>query len=339
MSDSRPRVVIAGASGFVGTALARAFAAEGYRITRIGRSADVVWGDRAGIEAVVDGAELIVNLAGKSVNCRYDDRNRHEILRSRVDTTRELADAVAHASRPPSLWLNASTATIYRHATDRPNTEAAGELGSGFSVDVARAWEEAFFAERLPETRRVALRMAIVIGDGPAIRMLLNVARAGLGGPQHDGPIPRHRRYRGIGPHPTADRPLWHRTRGRQRFSWVHIDDVVGAIRFIRDHDEIDGVVNVASPEPSDNRSLMRALRRIVRMPVGIPSWRWMLEPAMWLLRTEPELVLKSRWVLPERLVAGGYVFSHTDLDDALRAAASEVLRRRRARPRRSGRS
>lgn len=338
MSDNRPRVVIAGASGFVGTALARAFAAEGYRITRVGRSGDAVWGDRRAVEAAVDGADLLVNLAGKSVDCRYDDRNRREILRSRVDTTRELADAVARAPRPPRLWLNASTATIYRHATDRPNTEANGELGSGFSVDVARAWEEAFFSGPLPETRRVALRMAIVIGDGPAIRMLLALARSGLGGPQHDGPILPHRRYRGIGAHPTRDRPLWHRTHGRQRFSWVHIDDVVGAVRFIRDHDEIDGVINVASPAPSDNRSLMRTLRRIVGMPVGIPSWRWMLEPVMWLLRTEPELILKSRWVLPERLVDSGYRFSHPDLERALRDAASAV-RRRRGRPRRFGRS
>ena len=319
--SSRPRIVIAGASGFIGAAVLLSFAADVYDALTIGRQdADATWGDEASIAELVDGAEVLLNLAGKSVNCRYTDRGRDEILRSRVETTRALRAAVAAASAPPRVWLNASTATIYRHRTDAANTESAGEIGAGFSVDVATNWESEFFAGELPATRRVALRMAIVLGDGPATRMLARLARLGLGGPQVDGWWPQHRRYRGIGPRPSGDGRAPHRdTRGRQRFSWVHVDDVVRAVRFLIDRADIDGVVNVVAPEASDNRTLMRTLRRIVGAPFGLPAFRWMLEPAMWVLRTEPELVLKSRWVTPERLVDAGFAFAHTDLEEALR--------------------
>lgn len=325
---SRPRAVVAGAGGFIGEALVAALTDDGYDVVTVGRTAAVRWDDPAALAAAVDGSDLLVNLAGKSVDCRYTDPNRDEILRSRVKTTRALHAAVAAASAPPRLWLNASTATIYRHAMDRPNTESGGELGQGFSVDVARSWERAFFAGELPRTRRVALRLAIVVGDGPASRMLLTLARTGLGGPQHDGWLPPHRRYRGIGDEPTGDRPPWYRTRGRQRFSWVHIEDVLRAVRFLIERDDISGPVNIAVPEASDNRTLMRTLRGVVGMPVGLPSLRWMLEIAMWVLRTEPELILKSRWVFPERLVDAGFRFAHTDL----RAAFAEVERGRRVR-------
>lgn len=321
MDTTSRRLVIAGASGFVGTALASALAEDGWDIIRVGRREAVRWTDPRALTRAVDGAAAVINLAGKSVNCRYTDRNRDEILRSRVATTTALHAAVAAASAPPTVWINASTATIYRHAMDRPNTEAAGELGQGFSVDVARAWEHAFFADDLPGTRRVALRMAIVVGDGPATRLLATLARTGLGGAQHDGWCPPHRRYRGTGDDPTGGPAPWYRTSGRQHFSWVHIDDVVGAVRFVLHRPDITGPVNIASPRPSDNRTLMRTLREIVGMPAGLPSARWMLEPAMWLLRTEPELVLKSRWVLPERLLDAGYVFARPDLRDALEHA------------------
>ena len=317
----RPVAVIAGASGFVGTAVRRALADDGYDVRTIGRSgADARWGDGSGIRSLVDGAQIVINLAGKSVNCRYTDAHRDEILRSRVETTRELRQAMTDAAAPPPVWLNASTATIYRYSLDRAQTEADGELGSGFSVDVARAWEDEFFAGELPGTRRVALRMAIVLGDGPATRTLVRLARIGLGGPQKDGWWFPHRRYRGIGPHPTGGaRPPWHRSRGRQRFSWIHIDDVVGAIRFVRDRPDLTGPVNLAAPGVSDNRSLMATLRRVVGMPVGLPAWRFMLEPAMFVLRTEPELVLKSRWAEPEVLTTAGYRFAHPRLEPALR--------------------
>lgn len=315
-----PVVALAGGSGFVGTALRRAFLEDGYEVRAIGRSGpDARWDDPASIRRAVDGADVLVNLAGKSVDCRYTDLNRDEVYRSRIETTRALRLAVGDALAPPALWLGASTATIYRYARDRPQTEAEGEMGTGFSVDVARDWEKELFDSDLPSTRRVALRMAIVLGDGPANTLLFRLARFGLGGTQFDGRWFPHRRYRGIGPHPTGWNAPWHRSGGRQRFSWIHIEDVVGAVRFIRDHPELDGPINLAAPHPRDNRTLMAALRRVVGMPVGLPAPRFVLEPAMWAMRTESELVLKSRWVLPAVLEAAGYRFAYPDLEPALR--------------------
>lgn len=318
---ARPIVVVAGATGFVGQAVTDAFTADGYDVRLVGRRADTRWDDPDALRAAVDGADVVINLAGKSVNCRYTDDNRNEILRSRVQTTRALREAIGAAGSPPRVWMNASTATIYRHSTDSANTESAGTIGTGFSVDVATSWERELFEGDLPSTRRVALRMAIVIGDGPATGMLLSIARYGLGGTQFDGWCPPHRRYRGIGDHPTGQaRAPWYRTHGRQKFSWVHIDDVVGAIRFIRDHGDLDGPINIAAPTPTDNRTLMRTLRRIVGARVGLPTTRWMLELGMWAMRTESELILKSRWVIPETLTNAGFTFGHPALDGALLA-------------------
>ena len=321
MGDTRKRAVVAGASGFIGQRLVRELRSDGYEVACIGRNGpDARWTDDAAVRVLVDGADLLVNLAGKIVNCRYTDRNRDEILRSRVSTTRQLRQAVETSARPPRVWLNASTATIYRYAIDRPMTESQGDIGAGFSVDIARAWEDEFFAGDLPQTRRVALRMAIVLGDGPATAILVRLARVGLGGPQCDGRWFPHRRYRGIGAHSSGNgRAASHHSRGRQRFSWIHIDDVVESIRFIVAAEDLTGPVNLAAPNPSDNRTLMATLRRSVRARIGLPAFRWMLEPAMWLLRTEPELVLKSRWVLPERLLAAGYSFRWPELEPAIR--------------------
>lgn len=309
------RVVIAGASGFMGRYLVRAFEAERADVRRVGRSGpDGRWGDADAIRRLVDGADLVLNLAGRSVNCRYNRRNRAEILRSRVNTTNELGAAIATASVPPSLWINSSTATIYRHADDRPMTEAGGEIGSGFSVEIAKAWEAAFFQLDLPATRRVALRTAIVLGPGGVIPPLVRLVRFGLGGPQLDGrwiPMPWRRRA-----------GTYHENRhtnGRQRFSWVHLADVAASIRFIRDHEDLEGVVNLAAPSTTDNRTFMRTLRDVLGVPVGLPAYRWMLELGAMPIRTETELVLKSRWVVPERLEHAGYRFLFPNLEPALR--------------------
>ncbi|MBD8583634.1 DUF1731 domain-containing protein [Frigoribacterium sp. CFBP 13729] len=317
-------IVIAGASGFIGQHLAAAWRARGARVSEIGRSGpDARWGDTAAITRLLDGADLLVNLAGKSVNCRYGPANRAEIMRSRVETTRELREAVLACAAPPRLWLNSSTATIYRHAEDRPMTESTGELGRGFSVDVATSWEREFFEGELPGTRRVALRMAIVLGDGSALVPLMNLARAGLGGPQLDGPWPATKARLAAGTH--------HRQGaggGRQKFSWIHVDDVLGSIDWLREHDDVDGVVNLSSPNPSDDRTMMGIVRRAVGMPIGLPATRWMLELGTAVLRTETELVLKSRWVVPERLVEGGYEFVHPHLDETVKQIVAERRRR-----------
>jgi Predicted nucleoside-diphosphate sugar epimerase len=316
------RVVIAGASGFMGAHFVEYFRESGAEVATIGRSATrsgqaARWGQTAAITDLLEGADLLVNLAGKSVNCRYNESNRAEILRSRVDTTAELAEAIRACDVPPTLWVNSSTATIYRHAEDRPMGESDGELGEGFSVEVARAWESAFFAGELPGTRRVALRSAIVLGRGGALTPMLRLARLGLGGPQFDGHwIPTRARLAA---------GTFHRFRargGRQKFSWIHIDDVLGIIEFLQDRGDLDGVFNAAAPNPTDNRTLMRSIRTVLGIPAGLPAFRWMTELGAIGIRTETELILKSRWVVPERLSAAGFSFEYPDLEQALRQIA-----------------
>lgn len=316
---STRRAVLAGGSGFIGQRLVRELAADGYEVARVGRTGpDARWGEPERLAELVDGSELLINLAGRSVGCRYTDANRNEIYRSRVDTTAELHRAVELAASPPAVWLNASTGTIYRYAMDRPQTEADGELGRGFSVDVARDWEGALFAGELPGTRRVALRMAIVLGDGPALQMLLRAARFGAGGPQHDGWWLPHDRYRGIGPTPTEPAPNGHRSHGDQRFSWIHLDDLVEAVRFVIARPDLQGAVNLAAPGTSTNRLLMAELRRASHRPFGLPAYRWMLEPGMLVLRQESELLLKSRWVAPQKLLDAGFGFAWPELGPAI---------------------
>ena len=292
------RVVIAGASGFIGKYLTERFVADGASVATIGRrGADAVWGDTAALTQVLDGADLLINLAGKSVNCRYTDRNRAAIFSSRLPTTEELGRVVSSLANPPALWLNASTATIYRHADDIPMTDEDGQIGSGFSVNVATSWEREFFAHEVKATRQIALRMAIVLGDGSALAPLLWLTRLGLGGTQHGG------KTRG----------------GRQRFSWIHIDDLYRAIRFIRDTPALEGTVNLSAPGPVENRELMATLRRVLSVPVGIPLFSWMIHLGAWVIRTEPELLLKSRWVLPTKLQGAGFVFVFPGIEGALR--------------------
>lgn len=301
-------IVIAGAHGFMGTRLAELSRAEGDHVRTVGRhDADAVWGDTTAITRLLDGADLLINLAGKSVDCRYTERNRAEILRSRVETTAELGRAIGAAAAPPPLWVNASTATIYRHADDRPQTEDDGELGEGFSVGVANAWEETFFAAARDGVRQVALRTSIALGDGSALKPLVALTRFGLGGPQLGGPSNRGAGLRG----------------GRQRFSWVHLDDVFRAIRFLEVH-ELGGPVNMTSPNPTTNAELMATLRRVLGVPLGIPMPRIALELGARVIRTETELVLKSRWVLPKRLLDAGFEFRYPDLEGALR----QILKR-----------
>lgn len=323
-ASTRP-VVVAGASGFMGRHLVEHWRAQGREVRTIGRAgADASWGDPEAIARVVDGAALLVNLAGKSVDCRYGPENRAEILRSRVETTRALGEAVRRATRPPALWINSSTATIYRHAEDRPMTESTGELGDGFSVSVATAWERGFFAAETPATRKVAIRTAIVLGNGGALVPLLRLARFGLGGPQWDTPWFSTRARREAGTqHRFAAR--W----GRQMFSWIHLVDVARALDFLEAHDDVDGVVNLSAPHPVTNAEVMRTVRRAIRMPFGIPAPRPVLEVGAWLIRTETELVLKSRWVVPERLLEAGFSFAYPELAPAI---ASIVAERRRVR-------
>jgi len=289
----KKKVVLAGGTGFIGKYLERKFTQQNYEVIIISRQPQhVAWTDIKGIATAVDNAELVINLAGKSVDCRYNEKNKKEIFDSRTETTTILGEAIESASNPPELWINSSTATIYRHAEDRPMTETTGEIGEGFSVEVAKAWEKSFFDFNLPQTRKAALRIAIVLGkDGGVMTPFKNLVTFGLGGVQ--GP-------------------------GTQMFSWVHIEDVYRIMLFIRDNKYLQGVFNCSAPNPISNKHFMAEMREKMNRKIGLPSPRWMLEIGAVVIRTETELILKSRWVIPERLEQEGYQFKYPKIDGAL---------------------
>ncbi|WP_260684130.1 TIGR01777 family oxidoreductase [Rhodococcus sp. KBS0724] len=295
-------VVICGASGYIGQYLRCSLETSGINVRTIGRgnSCDGVWSDMQSVVDVLDGADLVVNLAGRSVSCRYNKHNADEIFSSRVETTALLGRALDRTPQPPSLWINASTGTIYRDAHDRPMDENTGELGSGFSVAVARAWEQALFESPTP-IRKVALRMSIVLGaGGGTINPFINLTRLGFGGRMGDG---------------------------RQMFSWVHVHDLARSIIHVYEHPEVSGPVNVASPDAVTNSVLMDEVRTSLGRARGLPTPDWMLKLGARVIRTEAELVLKSRWVAPGVLSDTGFQFTYPTLTSALNQIVQETPR------------
>ena len=286
--------MIAGGTGFVGKYLTEQFRNSGYEVILISRQAQGLrWSDTKGIIRALENSDMLINLAGKSVNCRYNQKNREEILKSRTVTTRQLGEAMLKCKNPPELWINASAATIYRNAEDRPMTESTGETGKGFSAEVAAAWEEVFFSFRLRAVRQVALRITIVLGkEGGVVKPFVKLVRFGLGGKQGSG---------------------------KQMFSWIHMEDLFGIILFLQSRKELNGAFNCCSPHPVDNATLMRTLRQTMHMKFGLPSPAWLLKIGARIIRTEPELVLNSRWVIPERLLEAGYIFRYPVIDGALK--------------------
>jgi uncharacterized protein len=286
------KIIIAGGTGFVGAYLTKKFKLLGYRVIIISRQEDHThWDNIPAITTALENSEMLINLAGRSVDCRYNEKNKKEIYNSRINTTKILGNAVLACKHPPTLWINSGTATIYRHAEDRPMTESTGEIGSGFSVNVATNWEKAFFDFKLPDTRQVVLRMAIVLGkEGGVLKPLKNLVRFGMGGRQGNG---------------------------NQMFSWIHIDDVFSIITFIQQHHELSGVFNTAAPNPVKNKTLMQLLRKYMGVQIGLPMPKWVLKMGAVLIKTETELILKSRWVLPAKIMQTGFSFKYPLLEDA----------------------
>ncbi|MGD0161463.1 MAG: TIGR01777 family oxidoreductase [Candidatus Sulfotelmatobacter sp.] len=305
------RIVLTGGSGQMGTLLARHFDEQGHQVVVIARSVQpapwrVVEWDGATLgdwSRELERADLLINLAGRSVNCRYTPANRKAIKDSRVQSTLLLGRAIARLAHPPRVWMNASTATIYRHALDRAMDEETGEIGGNerdcpsswrFSIDVATSWEEAFFSAVAPRTRKIALRSAMTMSPdrGGIFAELLRLVRLGLGG--------------------TAGS-------GDQYVSWIHEADFIRSIEFLMAHEEFEGPVNLAAPNPLPNRDFMRALRRAWGTRVGLPAPRPLLELGAVFLRTETELILKSRRVVPGRLLRGGFEFQFPEWPGAAR--------------------
>lgn len=313
------KIVITGGTGFIGQALAQYFGkdnqiiivsrqsvnghnsnhqnnnsnqalllpAHGYNITYRrwdGKHQEKHW------TTELEAADIVINLAGKSVNCRYNQKNKKEILDSRINATYAIGEAIRHCTVPPKLWINAGSATIYRHATDRPQDEYTGEFHNDFSVQVCKQWEAAFDEQRTPFTRKVMLRMAIALGNAGVMTRYGNLLKFGLGGRQGNG---------------------------RQMYSWVHIEDVCRLVEWMYDHKEAEGIYNCAAPNPVTNAHFMVTLRAITDTSIGLPAYKWMLTLGGWLIGTEKELLLKSRWVVPTKLQEAGFQFKYAHLYDA----------------------
>jgi len=304
-------VVIPGGSGQVGAFLARHFHRQGHSVTVLSRNPRpapwrvVRWDaeTQGPWTAILEQSDLCINLTGRSVDCRYHAENRRQMYNSRIVSTRLLNDVIASLKHPPRLWLNASTATIYRHALDRPMDEITGELGGdepgapdtwNFSIKIAKDWEAAFFAGQMTRTRRIAMRSSMTFSAdrGGVFDVFSKLVRAGLGGPQGSG---------------------------AQYVSWIHEADFVRAIEWLIVDETFTGPVNICSPHPVTNREFLRALRAAWQQPIGVPAPAWLIEIGSFLLRTESELVLKSRWVIPTRLLDAGFTFSFPDWPAAAR--------------------
>lgn len=305
------KVLIPGGSGQVGTVLARAFHADGHEVVVLSRHPEpapwsvIPWDARSsgGWASEVDGADVVINLTGRSVNCRYNAGNRKAILDSRIDSTRVLGQVIAGSARPPRVWLQASTATIYAHRYDGANDERSGILGGQepnapetwrFSIEVAREWERALDEAVVPRTRKVKLRSAMIMSPdrGGVFDVLLSLVRHGLGGRAGNG---------------------------RQYVSWIHCEDFVRVVYWLIEHEGVEGAVNVAAPNPLPNSEFMRSLRDAWGIPFGLPATEWMLEIGTRILRSETELVLKSRRVVPGKLLDEGFSFKFPDWTTAAR--------------------
>jgi uncharacterized protein (TIGR01777 family) len=302
------KIILAGGTGAIGELLAQAWHARGDEVVVITRSPHIAKWDMLGWDGrtlgpwadAVDGADVVVNLAGRSVNCRYNAANRKAMMDSRVDSTRVLGDAIARAANPPRVWLQSSTATIYEHRYQPANDEATGVVGVGddapdtwrFSIEVAKAWAAACEAAATPQTRKVLLRSAMVMspGAGGIFGTLLKLARRGLAGTAGDG---------------------------KQYVSWIHGTDFINALDFLIARDDLAGVVNISSPNPLPNAEFMADLRHAAHVRIGLPATALMLEAGALAMQTETELLLKSRRVIPARLLEAGFTFAHPDWPEA----------------------
>jgi uncharacterized protein (TIGR01777 family) len=295
------RIVIAGGNGFLGLALIRHFKlpAEFVILSRkMGEKipgAKVVWWDgehSGGWFREIDGADLLLNFSGRTVDCRYTEKNKKEILDSRIKSTSILGEAIKQAAKPPQLWINAGSATLYRDSKDKDMDEFSGEEGTGFSVDVCRAWEQSFNNCLTPSTRKIVLRIAMVLGaDKGVVPVLINLAKKGLGG-----------RY----------------GNGTQYMSWIHEKDFVRVVESCIENTSWTGAFNCTAPHPIPNADFMKQIRRAAKINWGLPAAKWMLEIGALFLRTETELVLKSRRVIPARLMKNGFAFEFTTAEAAI---------------------
>jgi uncharacterized protein (TIGR01777 family) len=295
------RIVITAANGFLGDNLCMYFA-KSYEVIALVRTllpnkvniTYVQWDGKTlgDWKSYFEGAHALINLAGKSVDCRYHEENKRLILKSRLESTRVLGEAIESCKVKPTIWINSASATIYAHSLENANSESKHVIGSGFSVDVCKQWEKSFFEFIDDDVRQVALRTTIVLGeDGGAFPVMKKMVKFLLGGKQG---------------------------KGNQMISWIHIDDFNKAVDHVVSHKEIEGVINIGSPNPIRNEAFMKKLRSACKRPFGLPAPKWLLKFGARIIKTETELILKSRFIQPEKLIESGFEFSYPTIDSAM---------------------
>ncbi len=296
------KIIIAAGTGFLGQVLVNYFKPKVDRIVVLTRGKNKIedtihyvhWDAKTigDWTKELENADALINMTGRSVDCRYNEQNKKLILHSRTESTNILGVAINRCNYPPKIWINSSTATIYRHSLDKEMDEIHGEIGTGFSVEVAKAWEKSFFKEDTPYTRKIALRTSIVLGkNGGALPPLVRLTKIGMGGKQ--GP-------------------------GNQKISWIHELDFARSVEFIIHNKKIDDVINVVSQKPTTNAHFMQTLQKVLHVPFGIPMNKSILEFGARIIKTETELILKSRNVIPKKLKDHGFTFQYSDLKHAL---------------------
>ncbi len=302
------KIVIAGGSGFLGQALIDFYLPKNYEIVVLSRNVKETGNDMLRYIkwnaktldlwlTELEGTEALINLTGKSVDCRYNEKNKAEILNSRVLATEVLGKAIKACAVPPKVWMNSSTATIYEHSLTTKMTETKGIIGNDFSMNVAKSWEETFHNINTPRTQKIALRTSIVLGkNGGAFIPLKNLTKVGLGGTQGTG---------------------------NQKVSWIHEHDFCRAVDFLLTKNK-EGIFNITSPNPLENKSFMQTLRQVLKIPFGIPQPKWLLNFGARIIKTEAELILKSRYVIPEKLVLAGFQFKYPTAETAMK----EIIQR-----------
>ncbi len=297
------KMIIAGGSGFLGQSLINYFLPKNYEIIVLSRSVKKTGNDKLRYVqwnaktldiwmTELEGATVLINLTGKSVDCRYSEKNKAEILNSRVNSTKVLGEAIQACAIPPKVWMNSSTATIYEHSLAQKMTEENGTIGDDFSMNVAKSWEATFYNCHTPKTNKIALRTSIVLGkNGGAFIPLKNLTKLGLGGTQGNG---------------------------NQKVSWIHEHDFCRAIEFLLDKKAV-GTFNITAPNPIPNKNFMKTLRKVMKIPVGIVQPKWLLKLGARIIKTEAELILKSRFVIPEKLVSKGFQFQYPIAEKAIK--------------------
>jgi uncharacterized protein len=296
------KIVLAGGTGYLGTVLAAYYQEFANEIIILSRRAAVlkgntrieIWDGKTEGQWVssLEGADLLINLCGKNINCRYNEKNRKEIIDSRIIPTTLLGKVISKLSTPPKLWINITAAGIYKHSIDQWQDEETGEMGDGFFYEVCKQWEDNFFGSDTPATRKIALRMGVVLGRGDgAFPRLLNLVKYGMGGKQGSGD---------------------------QYISWIHEQDVARCSEWIMQYPELNGAVNCTAPEPVNNRTMMKIIRDAYGIPFGFPAPAWVLEIGAAMIGTETELILKSNRVVPTRLLSSGFKFQFATAEEAI---------------------